>query len=362
MAIAHGRFAGQGPPARRRARRTESVGRDADAGRAQAARLRRARRCRQKPLRRRRRRWRRRERRSHRCRRCRHSPRPTWRPSSSRELEADARSDIFAFGAVLYEMVTGKPAFQEKTQALLDRCRSDGRSGAGLQGAADGAARAGSRHQALPEQGSPTATADGVGSDAPAPVDRRRRLAGWRAGSNCGAADRSGIAPSGRRWPLFSLGSGPGAIGCVESFGPRRIPNWSASRYRTWGRATVPLSMSPDGRWITNSRGGTNRGVDGLLLGSVRAQVLIEDNVITQPFWSPDSRSMAFFEDGKLKKATSPAALPRIICDTPTPIGGGTWNRDGVILFSERGVIQRVLAAGGQPTRDHGAGCGKEGI
>ena len=116
------------------------------------------------------------------------------------------------------------------------------------------------------------------------------------------------------------------------------------------GAGQVPLSMSPNGRWITNSRGGTNRGVDGLLLGSVRAQVLIEDSVITQPFWSPDGRFMAFFEGGKLKKGDVSGGPSQIVCDTPTPIGGGTWNSDGVILFSGAGVIQRVLAAGGQPT------------
>jgi Tol biopolymer transport system component len=116
------------------------------------------------------------------------------------------------------------------------------------------------------------------------------------------------------------------------------------------GAGQVPLSISPNGRWITNSRGGTNRGVDGLLLGSVRAQVLVEDSVITQPFWSPDSRFIAFFEGGKLKRGDVSGGPSQIICDTPTPIGGGTWNSDGVILFSGAGVIQRVLAAGGQPT------------
>jgi hypothetical protein len=78
--------------------------------------------------------------------------------------------------------------------------------------------------------------------------------------------------------------------------------------------------------------------------------VLIGDNVITQPFWSPDSRYIAFFEDGKLKKGDISGGPAQNICDAPAPIAGGTWNRDGVILFSGGGVLQRVLAAGGQPT------------
>ncbi len=78
--------------------------------------------------------------------------------------------------------------------------------------------------------------------------------------------------------------------------------------------------------------------------------MLVEDNIVTQPFWSPDSRFIAFFEDGKLKKADISGGPAQIVCDAPTPIAGGTWNSDGVILFSGGGVIHRVLAAGGQPT------------
>ena len=48
----------------------------------------------------------------------------TWRPSSSKGADADARTDIFAFGAVLYEMVTGQPAFEGKSRRQPDRARS----------------------------------------------------------------------------------------------------------------------------------------------------------------------------------------------------------------------------------------------
>src|SRR5262249_29459462 len=86
------------------------------------------------------------------------------------------------------------------------------------------------------------------------------------------------------------------------------------------GAGPVPLSMSPNGRWITNSRGGANRGVDGLLLGSVTPQVLIGDSVVTQPFWSPDSLYLAFFEAGKLKKGEVSGGPSQNICDAPSPI------------------------------------------
>ena len=80
-------------------------------------------------------------------------------------------------------------------------------------------------------------------------------------------------------------------------------------------------------------------------------QVLIEDSIVTQPFWSPDSRFIAFFRGWEAEEErTSPAAPLRSSATRRSPIGGGTWNSDGVILFSGAGVIHRVLAAGGQPT------------
>jgi Tol biopolymer transport system component len=83
----------------------------------------------------------------------------------------------------------------------------------------------------------------------------------------------------------------------------------------------------------------------------VTPQVLIPDNVVSQAFWSPDSRTIAFFEDNKLKKADVAGGPAQTICETPAPIGGGTWNSDGVILFASAGAIHRVVAAGGQPTK-----------
>jgi Tol biopolymer transport system component len=68
------------------------------------------------------------------------------------------------------------------------------------------------------------------------------------------------------------------------------------------------------------------------------------------PFWSPDSRFVAFFADGKLKQAAVAGGPPVAICDAPDG-RGGSWNRDGVIVFSPSAgfAIQRVSAAGGIP-------------
>ena len=66
-------------------------------------------------------------------------------PEQVEGREADARTDLFAFGAVLYEMMTGKKAFEGKTPGELDRRDHEGRAAAGLARAADGARRARSR-------------------------------------------------------------------------------------------------------------------------------------------------------------------------------------------------------------------------
>ena len=66
------------------------------------------------------------------------------------------------------------------------------------------------------------------------------------------------------------------------------------------------------------------------------------------PFWSPDSEQIGFFADGKIKILPVAGGSARIVCEQRYP-GGGTWNRDGVILFSQSGRLYRVSAAGGAP-------------
>jgi Tol biopolymer transport system component len=111
-----------------------------------------------------------------------------------------------------------------------------------------------------------------------------------------------------------------------------------------------PVSISPNGHWIVASQGNPNQGVVALPLNAVATQMLVRDAVITQPFWSPDSKSIGFFENGKLKKAEVSGGPSQTVCDITNPLGGGTWNGNGVMLFSAAGLIYRVSAAGGQPT------------
>jgi len=113
--------------------------------------------------------------------------------------------------------------------------------------------------------------------------------------------------------------------------------------------------VSPDGRWLAftdTSAGGKEqlwiRTLDGAV---VSTQALPGTTGASNPFWSPDARSLGFFADGHLKVIDIAGGLPR----TLTEVGdnrGGTWNRDGVILFSRdlAGPLFKILveASGGE--------------
>ena len=92
-------------------------------------------------------------------------------------------------------------------------------------------------------------------------------------------------------------------------------------------------------------------------LDALTAQPLAEAGNFAYPFWSPDSRYLAFFADGKLKKVSVAGGPPQILCDAPNP-RGGSWTRasdggSGIIVFApDRYVaLSRVSAAGGEPVQ-----------
>ena len=115
-------------------------------------------------------------------------------------------------------------------------------------------------------------------------------------------------------------------------------------------------ALSPDGRKLAFSAAGTDgvprvwlRSMDSLvaqpLPGSETAPVLIA------LFWSPDSRYIAFQHEGKLKKIDTAGGPAVALCDvTGGNVGGGSWSKDGVILFPMGGRLMRVSASGGTPS------------
>jgi hypothetical protein len=160
---------------------------------------------------------------------------------------------------------------------------------------------------------------------------------------------------------LFAIGVLIAAI----YFYPRPVPSHS-SRFQiempldaNIGPATVAPwpSISPDGRYVTFiADAGTGfrlwlRPVDSLNAQQLPGTDLtFSGNSPFYFFWSPDSRFIGFFANGKLKKIAAAGGPPQSLCDASGETLSGTWNQKDIILFEQQGSLHRVGAAGGVST------------
>ncbi len=269
-------------------------------------------------------------------------------PEQARGEAVDKRTDIWAFGCVLYEMLTGHAAFPGNTipdilagvlerepdwallpttappavRRLLERCLEK-----------DSKRRVRDIGDAAIEVG------DAI--TAPAKV-----------------AQRPGSVP---RW-IWGLVSGFVVVGLALGWTIAHLRQPAVVENRAV-RLTVnpPVgtefgvdtggAISPDGRmlaFVTRSSGAIKLWVRPL--NSLLARELPGTDAATFPFWSPDGRSLGFFAAGKLKRIEVAGGLPTLICDVGAG-RGGTWNEEGVILFNSvnDGPLLRVSAKGGTP-------------
>jgi Tol biopolymer transport system component len=270
-------------------------------------------------------------------------------PEQLEGREADARSDLFAFGCVLYEMLTGRKAFAGKSQASLigSIMNSEPAAISSIQPmvppALDRVVKGCLAKE--PEERWHTAhdvmmqlqwiAEGGSLAGVPAPVAARRRSREKLAWGVAAAA------------LLAALGLGVGFW--------RRAPK--APRTIRFEIATPPEvtsidmpRISPDGQTLafnaTDTSGKTRIWVRSL--HELAPRPLEGTEGTSRPFWSPDGRFLAFFAEGKLKKIEASGGPAQKICDAPSG-SDGTWSPVGVILFDGRGndPILRVSATGG---------------
>ena len=286
-------------------------------------------------------------------------------PEQIEGLEADARTDIFAFGALLFEMLTGRTAFEGQTRAAL--------LGAILKDA-------------------PTRVSTLVPA-APPPLDRvirtclakdpddryqtaRDLLRDLKWSTSPDAAPHvvvtpAAAAPGSSRvaWSIaaiFALGFVAAATVAVRHFAevPQRpdvvqfaIPPlenriFGGPRGPGTGQATQ-IAVSPDGRSVAFVTGSGNGNFEIWLrrLDSLMSVPVAGTDGASFPFWSVDGTALGFFADGKLKRVAIGGGPALTLSDAPMG-RGGTWMPDGTIVFAPavNAPLHRVSSAGGTAT------------
>jgi serine/threonine-protein kinase len=261
-------------------------------------------------------------------------------PEQARGDAVDRRADIWAFGTVVYEMLTGRAAFRGKTseqivaaaagtepdftvippavRPVLQRClRKEPRE----------------RWQSIAD----VRIALELATQGPSVPQTRRQIWPWIAAAVALMAAPVAIWIAARGRGLVERTP----IRLSVDLGPEATPA---------GRTIV--AISPDGNrlvFLTNHPDGKS-GLTVRLLNEARDIPLRDTEDAVDPFFSPDGEWIGFFAEGKMKKTLTRGGAVTVLCDASAP-RGASWGEDGEIVFTPRGRggLLRVPAAGGTP-------------
>jgi serine/threonine protein kinase len=266
-------------------------------------------------------------------------------PEQAKGKQTDAAADIWAFGCVLYEMLSGRPAFEGETLVEI--------LGSIFKSEPD--------WRALPQTTPPAILSLLKRCLQKDRSQRMRNIADARFriedAANEPANTAAPVAPPRRERLLWFAVTLALLLSLVTSLVYRRdapvsLPEMRLEIATPLGADVADFAISPDGRQLVFQA--TVDGKNQLWLRRLDSESslpLAGTENGSFPFWSPDNRSLGFFAGGQLKRIDVAGGLVQTLADAPLNTRGGAWSRDGVILFTHSATepLYRIPASGGMP-------------